>query len=386
MKSSGLKKMALAVCACVFAGSSLYAQSMGSTNSVQSSLSSASGYAIGHDRVGSEGLRSADRPSSGSLQAITLSGTEEIAGSFNVTRFGVRDGQLVAYGLLAPSSSIGLNAGSSGDDITGGVLMSSPLEPAGGYGSNPNLGAGSRIRLSGIDNVSSGASLSVRSAQSSGTSIGARSLNVIHEPFDASRLGSWTGIGTGYGESGVESRSSIVSDNDDEIVSMNLGRPYDDVSYMEDITWSSRLSGSSDLELSTDPSLESAYLLSRSSSSSVSPSSSVSVSVDAPLVSLGTSAGLYHGAEAERASAVSLGSELVAVPVSVVSASCDAVTLAFGNASTSSLGSETVTITSLSSSDDRLASTLCDLAEASISENRNAALLKHLNRLVSRTQ
>jgi hypothetical protein len=75
-------------------------------------------------------------------------------GSFVVSHFGTRDGKLVAYGRLVPTS---------------------------------------------------------RSSM---------------ESFDASALGSWTGIGTGYGESGVESRSNLRSDNDGP-VSMSLVRPDD---------------------------------------------------------------------------------------------------------------------------------------------------------------
>jgi len=119
MKRNRLKEIiALAVCACTLAGTAATAQE------------SSSAYTVG------------------SLEAYD--------GSFVVNRFGLRDGRLVAYGRLVPSD------------------------------------------------MSSSSS------------------------FDASALGNWTGIGTGYGESGRESRSTMVSDNDGP-VSMSLVRPSDDV-------------------------------------------------------------------------------------------------------------------------------------------------------------
>jgi hypothetical protein len=92
---------------------------------------------------------------------------------------------------------------------------------------------------------------------------------------------------------------------------------------------------------------------------------------------------LYTSAEAQRALLVSGSSGDIGVPVQIVGASCDAVSLSIS-------GSEPIVVTSLSGSNpERLQSTLCDIAEASstpVSEGRNAMLLKHLNRLISRAQ
>jgi hypothetical protein len=383
MKWNGLKEaVALAICACTLAGTAANAQLVvrgSSTNAVQASLSTSSGYAMGSDRMSSDDT------------SVDLS-----RGSLVINRFGVRDGRIVAYGRLVPTGSVGgLSVGAStGAAIPSSVsLMSSPAEPAGGYGSDPMLGAGYRVSLSSsslLPRSSASSSVSLGSATSSGSSIGASSS------FDASRLGGWTGIGTGYGESGVDSRSNMVNDDDDAIVSMNLGRPYDDVSYMEDITWQGESSdfeaslyedGDIDLQMGPTSGNDRTLIdLEMGATSANDRTALVDVNLrddDRPLVQLGGSQRLYSSEEAERALAVMSSSEDIAIPVTIVGASCDAVSLSFG-------GSEPVVVTSASGSDsDRLQSTLCAVADANSTystEGGNTMLLKHLNRLVSRSR
>lgn len=396
MKGNGLKKIAMAMCAWALVSSAADAQST-SSNAVQSSLRSSSGYSIGS---GSElsAATSADAPS---LRSVTVDGAltsgEEFSGSFAVTRFAVRDGQLVAFGRLVPTSSE-LSASSDGS-VTGGLALSSPIEPVGGYGSDPELGAGSRISFATVP-LGSGSELAAGSSSSVGIpsgGLGWRSAS--SEPFDGSSLGNWTGIGTGYGESGVESRSTMSSDLDGP-VSMNLARPFDEQSYMEDITVTSDPSlelGASfeaDLGVGSDFEAELYPLEDDELMSELEPIPSVTLdarTTSAPFVQLGGSANLYTGREAERA-AIVVSPDYLAIPVSVLSASCDQVTLSFGPASTSDFRTDanTVTITSLSGSDrERLGGTLCDVAESSSMAplgSRNASLLKHLNRLVSHTR
>jgi hypothetical protein len=402
MKRNGLKEaVALAVCACALAGTAATAQvsaGWSSSNAVQNSLSASSGYSAGSGSMSSEGLRASDGMAS-----------QSIGGAFVINRFGMRDGRIVAYGRLVPTSGIALDANATtGSMMTrSGLLLSSPAEPAGGYGADPRLGMGSRIAYSDVivsgpsltastssssNASSSSSSLSLGSASSSASSIGATTYGV-NSSFDESRLGNWTGIGTGYGESGVESRSNMTHDIDGT-TSFNLGRPYDDQSYMEDITWGGHSSMNDDLAYSTDQEMLGDFEFGATSGNDrtsvdlqMGPTSGndrTSLGVDLradsrPLVQLGGSAGLYSSAEAERA--LMLGaSEDIAIPVSVVSASCDAVSLSFAD------GAETVTVSS-ASGDSRLGSTLCALSEASsvaASEGQQAMLVKHLNRLISR--
>ena len=149
--------------------------------------------------------------------------------------------------------------------------------------------------------------------------------------FDASALGNWTGIGTGYGESGRESRSTMVSDNDGP-VSMSLVRPSDDVR---------------GLDVRFGP---------------TSGNDRVASGID---VQMGATSG-----NDRTALSLSSSSEVV-VPVTIVSASCDAVSLSFA-------GSESVVVSASPSSSDDVRSTLCAVADA-----RESALVStHLNRLI----
>lgn len=402
---SSVKSVALAMCAWVAATALADAQSMQlSSNAVQGSLSSSSGYSVGsgdmqraHDDARQDGLR---------ISGITgsLRDGGDVSGTYAVTRFGVRDGRIVAFGRLLPFSSSDLDAAETGASITiGGVLLSSPLEPAGGYGADPMLGYGTRIRLSSIPSSSSMTAMSTAgdapvSAYSGGE------LVVDDEPFDASRLGSWTGIAEGYGESGAEARSSV--NRMPRTTSFNLARPgesdrnrsysYDadnDVWYFNGRPIEERLDvGSSDLEADSYMTLD----VERDAMSDLGASTGVIISSPAfaltsssvPLVRLGGSGSLYARREAERAAIITT-SRSVIMPVTVVSATCDAVTLSFGSTTADdlSIDEQTVTLTPLDVRRDRVSNPLCDVAAAhGDDDQRNAALLKQLNRLVSIAQ
>jgi len=392
MKTKGWKKaVALAVCACACAGSAATAQvtiGWSSSNAVQNTLGTSSGYASG-----------ASRSSVAPAPAMPMA----VGGAFVINRFGSRDGRIVAYGRLVPVMGVELDAGATtGSSVSrSGMLLSSPAEPAGGYGADPRLGMGSRIAYSDVivGSPALGASVDVSSSTTRGTSLGSANASAgsigsspswgVNTSFDASRLGDWTGIGTGYGESGVESRSTMTRDIDEETTAFNLGRPYDDQSYMEDITWDGHATMNDDLawsedqemlgDLELDASVPDVTIETRLGASAEAPVGATTLELmnDRPLVQFGGSAGLYSKAEAERA--LLLGSsEDIAIPVSVVAASCDAVSLSFA-------GVETVTVRS-TSDEGRLGSTLCALSEAaalSPDEGRQAKLLKHLNRLIS---
>jgi hypothetical protein len=378
MKTKGWKKaVALAVCACACAGSAATAQvtiGWSSSNAVQNTLGTSSGYASG-----------ASRSSVAPAPAMPMA----VGGAFVINRFGARDGRIVAYGRLVPVMGVELDAGATtGSSVSrSGMLLSSPAEPAGGYGADPRLGMGSKIAYSDVivGSPALGASVGVSSSTTRGTSLGGANASAgsigssptwgINTSFDASRLGDWTGIGTGYGESGVESRSTMTRDIEEETAAFNLGRPYDDQSYMEDITWDGHATMNDDLALRADRALREE--LAWSTDQEMLGDLEMSVVDDRPLVQLGGSAGLYSRAEAERVLMLGSSSD-IAIPVSVVAASCDAVSLSFA-------GVETVTVRS-TSDEGRLGSTLCALSEAaalSPDEGQQAKLLKHLNRLIS---
>ena len=125
MMGRSVKSVALAMCAWVAATAGADAQSATlSSNAVQSSLNSSSGYSIGSDD--SWEMQSIDDNSSDRLNAVGLTGTlpdgDDFSGSYVVTRFGARDGRIVAYGRLLPSSQSDLNAGETGLSISTGII------------------------------------------------------------------------------------------------------------------------------------------------------------------------------------------------------------------------------------------------------------------------
>jgi hypothetical protein len=456
MKRNRLKEaIALAVCVCGLGAPAANAQLViGSSSDVQSSVSE-------------------------------MSSLEAYNGSFIVNRFGVRDGRLVAYGRLIPtegSTSVGIGASSEVD-----ADLSSSVMPQASSSSSVSLGS---------------------SSTSGGIGLRTRTDWGVNSSFDWSALGNWTGIGSGYGESGVESRSTLPSD-DDGPTSFNLARPYDDQSYMEDISRSGSSSSSgvdlqmgptsgndrvgagidaqfgptsgndrvgagvdlqmgptsgndhvgggvdvqmgptsgndrvgagvdvhmgptsgndrttidADLGVTSDndrtgvdvqfgPTSGNDRVAGGDVDLQMGPTSGndregVDVSMGAtsgndrtgvdlkmgptsgndrtslgvdlradgrPLIQLGGSGSLYSNEESDRAMIVSSASEDVAVPVSIVSASCDAVSLSFG-------GTQPVTVTSTSTGNE----TLCSVSTASASGD-NTMLLKYLNQLISQTR
>jgi hypothetical protein len=385
MKMSRVRRaLTLAACACALAGTAR-AQLVvagGASNAVQSPLGASSGYASGIDRSSQSSSATA-----GSLRVAGPSG-ERAVGAFVINRFGVRDGRMVAYGRFVPVADEDLAASSSAisGDTYRGVLLSSPAEPAGGYGASPELGAGSRISLATLprSSATTDRAASLGMASSAGASIGASMGATVSAPravvrdvpFDASALGSWTGRGTGYGESGVESRSRLLRDSDRNVAPMTLARPYDDQSYMDDITWNGDYgtNGSSDLEAGMQQSLGSTGVA--SATSALDRSASLAVAVDRPLIRLGGTAGLYDGREALRALVVAASSEDIPVPVAVVDATCNGVALSFN-------GGDPVTLTPSGDEGDAF----CRLADARathVSEGSTAMMLKYLNQLIQR--
>ncbi|MBC8146220.1 MAG: hypothetical protein H7X80_11600 [bacterium] len=105
-----------------------------------------------------------------------------------------------------------------------------------------------------------------------------------------------------------------------------------------------------------------------------------------PVVTVARNTKPYAHREAQRA-AIGTIADHIAIPVTIASATCNSVTIAFGQTTERDLSIEgqRVTMTTPATDRGRTYDALCDIAAAStIDGNRNAALLKELNKLVSR--
>jgi hypothetical protein len=260
-------------------------------------------------------------------------------GSFVVDRFGTRDGRLVAYGRLVPSDA-----------------------------------ATSSLRM--------------------------RSDGTIISTFDVSALGGWTGRADGYGESGRESRSSMMHDYDRPAsTSMSLVRPFDDEEagvdlHMGPTSGNDRTSidakfgptSGNDrtlIDLKFGPTSGNDRVAGGPIDLKMGPTSGNDrTSIDAKFGPTSgndrTSIDLKMGpTSANDRTALSATSSIV-VPVDVVSASCDAVTLSFGGSSPVTLSATTGT------TQDDVRTALCAVSSASTmsSSDRNVTIETNLNRLI----
>lgn len=340
------------------------------------------------------------RPLHAAMVSGPLDGENMFAGEFTVTRFDLRGGQLYAIGML--NGSIVPATMLVDNDFS---LGSTPLEPKSWQyeldlseptlGLNmPNEAVSGSVGLSGSSSISGSTSLSGSSSISGSTSLTTSGSSSDLSWFDPN---GWTGIGTGYGESGPESTVSLSASESElrETSSMSsslsasgsIGQSASSSLSDNEVVTFSEITIDDNLYLHDTLGVRatSGELVSLEfDGSEATPFVDINAEEDTPFIQLGGSETVSMS-ETERVMMTS--GQMVRVPVESVHTSGDAVTLTLGPVDkgfAAGLTPETITITA---SDERVDNAIdriegIDTAAMTTGEDR-AMLAKELNRLIS---
>lgn len=369
MKRNRLKEaVALAICTCTLAGSAAYAQS-GTERTVRS------------------------------WSEMSTLGIDN--GSFVVERFDIQNNQLVAYGRLVPTSSvstfdasrlgswtgIGTGYGESGVESRS-TLRSSPstrMSTLVRRNDNADLTLDARMGpTSGNDRVASG--LDVHFGPTSGNDRVARGIDIQFGPTSgndriASDIDVRMGPTSANDRTAVDLKAGATSANDRTVIDAELGatsandRTAIDLKFGPTSGNDRVASGGIDLKVGPTSGNDRTTIDARMGPTSANDRTRLDARMGTTSANDRTSVDLNVGTTRgnDRVAGLSV-SQSVVVPVTVLSASCNAVRLSFGS-------SDPVVVTSVADARSDVRSTLCAVASANASD-QHSALAEHLNSLI----